>query len=220
MKCSRKLSIRIGDVRLAVATQMGAAQAQHGAGAKDAAILRAYSYHLICWRSYENLLLLVSICNGFPQALPDGRIGKPGLIATDLHTTKSHHSHAHIRGRWWRCWWLSSRWRRLNRSLRWHGCWNQCTCFRRRLRGVFHLLRLQPLQDLLFDRWDLGPSRSLWETARQGLFGHLLGLLFQVIIIPHDSLCAVLGSTMDSQCFSLHHEVGKPNTQSWSGFQG
>jgi len=24
---------------------------------------------------------------------------------------------------------------------------------------------LQPLQDLLFDRWDLGPSRSLWETS-------------------------------------------------------
>ena len=34
-----RLSIRIGDVRLAVAPQVGAAQAQHAASAQDAAIL-------------------------------------------------------------------------------------------------------------------------------------------------------------------------------------
>eukprot|EP00438_Fugacium_kawagutii_P003933 Skav230533 [mRNA] locus=scaffold1183:211476:216167:+ [translate_table: standard] len=122
MKGSRELTVGVGDIRLPIATQMSTTQSQHCTGSQYSAILGANPDHLIGRRPHEDLLLLVRFGHGFPQAPPDRRIGKPWLIAANLHATQSHHAHVQIRGRRRWCGWRSTWWSRLLTHRRLYRC--------------------------------------------------------------------------------------------------
>mmetsp|Transcript_49326 Transcript_49326/g.130383 ORF Transcript_49326/g.130383 Transcript_49326/m.130383 type:complete len:211 (-) Transcript_49326:55-687(-) len=70
---ARELAVGVGHVGLAVAAEVGAAETQHGSGAKDAAILRADAQHLVSRIAYQDLLLLVRLLHGLAQPSADGR---------------------------------------------------------------------------------------------------------------------------------------------------